>query len=230
MLEIDNLHQYYGSSHILRGVNWSVPQGSLSTLMGRNGVGKTTLMQCLMGVQPAAQGRIVLDGQDITRLSPAERVRAGMAYVPQGREIFPRLSVHENLLMGAASRRAPKGIPDYIHSLFPVLRDMAQRMGGDLSGGQQQQLAIARALMSQPRLLILDEPTEGIQPNVIDQIGDALQWLQREQGLTIVLVEQYLDFVRRIADRYAVMRRGAIVAQGDREALAAADLTALVSV
>lgn len=230
MLEIDNLQQYYGSSHILRGVSWTVPQGSLSALMGRNGVGKTTLMQCLMGVQPVASGRVVLDGQDITRLGPAERVRAGMAYVPQGREIFPRLSVYDNLLMGAASRRAPKGIPDHIYTLFPVLQEMSQRMGGDLSGGQQQQLAIARALMSQPRVLILDEPTEGIQPNVIDQIGDALGWLQREQGLTIVLVEQYLDFVRRIADHWAVMRRGAVVAQGDRDALASANLTELISV
>ena len=227
MLEIKNINQYYGGSHILRDVSFEVPT---QTLTGRNGVGKTTLLKCLMGLVPTRSGDIFLDGQPINQMPSYERVSNGIAYVPQGREIFPRLTVQENLLVGAASLKSPKGIPQYIYDLFPVLKEMSTRNGGDLSGGQQQQLAIGRALMSQPKLMILDEPTEGIQPNIIQQIGDTLTKLVQEHGMTILLVEQYLDFIRQIADKYVVMSRGEIVAKGEGSQIDADGVAHLVAV
>ncbi|WP_454055996.1 urea ABC transporter ATP-binding subunit UrtE [Cupriavidus sp. Marseille-Q8015] len=215
MLQVNALNQYYGGSHILRNVGFEVPQGKLTTLLGRNGVGKSTLLKCLMGVVPTRSGQISWAGEALEKKKPYERVAAGLAYVPQGREIFPRLTVEENLLIGAASRKAPAGVPDRIYQLFPVLRTMRQRRGGDLSGGQQQQLAIGRALMSEPQLLILDEPTEGIQPSIIQDIGRALRLLVDEFGMTVLLVEQYYEFARHLADHYVVMSRGEVVARGE---------------
>ncbi len=215
MLQVNALNQYYGGSHILRDVSFEVPHGKLTTLLGRNGVGKSTLLKCLMGVVPTRSGSVSWDGKALEKKAPYERVSAGLAYVPQGREIFPRLTVEENLLIGAASRGKPAGVPDRIYQLFPVLRTMRQRRGGDLSGGQQQQLAIGRALMSEPQLLILDEPTEGIQPSIIQDIGRALRLLVDEFGMTVLLVEQYYEFARHLADHYVVMSRGEVVAKGD---------------
>ena len=214
MLNINGLNQFYGGSHILRDVTMEVPKGSLTVLLGRNGVGKTTLLRCLMGLVRAKSGTIAWAGQTLETLAPHARVAQGLGYVPQGREIFARLTVEENLLVGAASRKAPSQVPDRIYSLFPVLKEMKKRRGGDLSGGQQQQLAIGRALMSEPQLLILDEPTEGIQPSIIQEIGRTLRQLVDETGMTVLLVEQYYDFARMLADRYWVMRRGEIVAGG----------------
>ncbi|WP_175721684.1 urea ABC transporter ATP-binding subunit UrtE [Burkholderia anthina] len=215
MLKIDALNQYYGGSHILRNVNLAADDGKLTVLLGRNGVGKSTLLRCLIGVVAAKSGSVSWRGTALGTLPPYARVAAGLAYVPQGRDIFPRLTVEENLLVGAASRRAPSKVPDRIYDLFPVLKDMRARRGGDLSGGQQQQLAIGRALMSEPQLLILDEPTEGIQPSIIQDIGRTLRQLVDESKMTVLLVEQYYDFARSIADRYWVMSRGEIVAGGD---------------
>ena len=214
MLLVNALNQFYGGSHILRNVSFEVPHGKLTTLLGRNGVGKSTLLKCLMGVVPTRSGSVSWDGKALEKKAPYERVSAGLAYVPQGREIFPRLTVEENLLIGAASRGKPAGVPDRIYELFPVLRTMRQRRGGDLSGGQQQQLAIGRALMSEPQLLILDEPTEGIQPSIIQDIGRALRLLVDEFGMTVLLVEQYYEFARHLADHYVVMSRGEVVAKG----------------
>lgn len=215
MLKIEALNQYYGGSHILRNVNLVADDGKLTVLLGRNGVGKSTLLRCLMGVVTAKSGHVSWRGTALGALPPYARVAAGLAYVPQGRDIFPRLTVEENLLVGAASRKAPSKVPDRIYDLFPVLKDMRARRGGDLSGGQQQQLAIGRALMSEPQLLILDEPTEGIQPSIIQDIGRTLRQLVDESNMTVLLVEQYYDFARSIADRYWVMSRGEIVAGGD---------------
>ncbi|NRO98192.1 urea ABC transporter ATP-binding subunit UrtE [Paraburkholderia sp. NMBU_R16] len=214
MLNITGLNQFYGGSHILRDVTMEVPKGSLTVLLGRNGVGKTTLLRCLMGLVRAKSGTIAWAGQPLETLLPHARVAQGLGYVPQGREIFARLTVEENLLVGAASRKPVSQVPDRIYSLFPVLKEMKKRRGGDLSGGQQQQLAIGRALMSEPQLLILDEPTEGIQPSIIQEIGRTLRQLVDETGMTVLLVEQYYDFARSLADRYWVMRRGEIVANG----------------
>jgi urea transport system ATP-binding protein len=214
MLSLQSLHQYYGSSHTLRGLNLEIPTGALTVLLGRNGVGKTTLLKSLLGTVRLQSGDILLDGHPIQDLPSHQRVEAGLGYVPQGREIFPRLTVEENLLVGAASRSSVRTVPDEIYDLFPVLKQMKGRNGGDLSGGQQQQLAIGRALMSKPKLLILDEPTEGIQPNVIQMIGQTLRKLVDTTGLTVLLVEQYYDFAKQIADHYAVMSRGEIVATG----------------
>lgn len=230
ILQTENLQQYYGGSHILRGVDMQLAENTLGVILGRNGVGKSTLMRCLMGVTPIKQGSIYFRQQDISRLNTVERVQLGMAYVPQGREIFPRLSVYENLLTGAATKRASKGIPSYIYDLFPVLKEMSQRNGGDLSGGQQQQLAIARALMSEPKLLILDEPTEGIQPNIIQHIGRTLVSLVKEHGITVLLVEQYLDFVKEIADAYFVMNRGEIICSGEGKNISADGIDKMLSV
>ncbi len=213
MLSLQSIHQFYGSSHTLRGLNLEVRKGALTVLLGRNGVGKTTLLRSIMGQTALRSGEILLDQQPIHGLQSHERVAAGIGYVPQGREIFPRLTVEENLLVGAASRKTTRAVNEQIYELFPVLKQMRQRNGGDLSGGQQQQLAIGRALMSQPKLLILDEPTEGIQPNVIQMIGETLKTLVKS-GLTVLLVEQYYEFARQIADDYAVMSRGEIIAKG----------------
>jgi len=215
MLEVVGLNQYYGGSHILRDVTLSVPEGKLTVLLGRNGVGKTTLLKCLMGVVPMRSGTISWRAQALQTLSTPARVAGGLGYVPQGRDIFPRLTVEENLLVGAASQKvAPSKVPDRIYELFPVLREMKSRRGGDLSGGQQQQLAIGRALMGEPQLLILDEPTEGIQPSIIRDIGRTLRQLVDEFGMTVLLVEQYYEFARELADQYWVMSRGEVVANG----------------
>ncbi|WCM20586.1 urea ABC transporter ATP-binding subunit UrtE [Paraburkholderia bryophila] len=230
MLEVENLNQYYGGSHILRDVKLTVPDGKLTVLLGRNGVGKTTLLRCLMGVVQTKSGSIAWRGAPITKLPTYSRVEKGLAYVPQGRDIFPRLTVEENLLVGAASKKAPKKIPDRIYELFPVLKDMRTRRGGDLSGGQQQQLAIGRALMSDPQLLILDEPTEGIQPSIIQDIGRTLRQLVEEMGMTVLLVEQYYDFAKDIADRYWVMSRGEIVAGGEGANMDADGVRGLIAV
>ncbi|WP_186102569.1 urea ABC transporter ATP-binding subunit UrtE [Burkholderia gladioli] len=230
MLKIDSLNQFYGGSHILRNVNLTAEDGQLTVLLGRNGVGKTTLLRCLMGVVAAKNGDIAWRGKPLDVLAPHARVAAGLAYVPQGRDIFPRLTVEENLLVGAASRKAPSKVPDRIYDLFPVLKDMRARRGGDLSGGQQQQLAIGRALMSEPQLLILDEPTEGIQPSIIQDIGRTLRQLVDETKMTVLLVEQYYDFARSIADRYWVMSRGEIVAGGAGSEMEANGVRELIAV
>jgi urea transport system ATP-binding protein len=214
MLIVKDLNQYYGGSHILRDVSFEVPKAQLTSLLGRNGVGKTTLLKSLMGVVKVKTGSITWDGKELANLSPWSRVDAGFAYVPQGREIFPRLTVEENLLIGAAKFSGTKNIPSYIYELFPILSDMKARRGGDLSGGQQQQLAIGRALMSNPELIILDEPTEGIQPSIIQDIGRCLRKLVDEMGISVLLVEQYYDFAKELSDNYIVMRRGEVVAQG----------------
>jgi len=230
MLEIESLNQYYGGSHILRGVSLVAREKQLTVLLGRNGVGKTTLLRCLMGVVPTKSGTIKWQGQTLSSLPPHARVSRGLAYVPQGRDIFPRLTVEENLLVGAASRKAPRNVPDRIYELFPVLRDMRARRGGDLSGGQQQQLAIGRALMSEPQLLILDEPTEGIQPSIIRDIGRTLRQLVEEFGLTVLLVEQYYDFARELADQYWVMSRGEVVDGGTGSEMDEKGVRRLISV
>ena len=214
MLTVDNLNQYYGGSHILRNVSLSLPQGRVSAILGRNGVGKTTLLRCIMGILPIRSGRITLGGRAIERATPEQRAALGIGYVPQGREIFPRLTVEENLRMGLASASRGAGIPADLFDLFPVLKTMLNRRGGDLSGGQQQQLAIARALAMQPRLLILDEPTEGIQPSIIKDIESVIRTLSSSGRMTILLVEQYYDFARALADRYAVMSRGEVIRSG----------------
>ena len=205
---VSNLNQYYGGSHILRDVSFELPPGKVTALLGRNGVGKTTLLRTLMGLFHSKSGTITFEGKDLTQAKPYERARAGLGYVPQGREIFPRLTVEENLLMGAST------VPEGIYEMFPVLRSMLKRRGGNLSGGQQQQLAIGRALAMHPRLLILDEPTEGIQPSIIKDIERAIRSLAAAGDMAILLVEQYYDFARSLADQYLVMERGEIVARG----------------
>jgi urea transport system ATP-binding protein len=243
MFSIHELNQYYGESHTLWDLTLEVPEGSCTCLMGRNGVGKSTLLKCAMGLLPIQSGTLRFDGEELTRLPAHERATLGIGYVPQGREIFPLLTVEENLRVGLCveSRRARRshtgrsrasgnratgnrgsgnrassnrGIPALVFETFPVLEDMLHRRGGDLSGGQQQQLAIGRALVLEPRLLILDEPTEGIQPNMVAEIGDIILRLNRDQGLTVLLVEQKLPFARRVADRFCLMERGRLVAGG----------------
>jgi urea transport system ATP-binding protein len=240
MLVVQNLNQYYGGSHILRDLSFDAPVGKVTTLLGRNGVGKTTLLKCLMGLVPAKTGSVQFEGKDITTLPSHARVRAGIGYVPQGREIFPRLTVEENLLMGMASLPGNSKLPERIFELFPVLKSMLKRRGGDLSGGQQQQLAIGRALALGPRLLILDEPTEGIQPSIIkdierairvvassqpsldvakksaerQEIMEAIQKVAATGEVAILLVEQYYDFARALADQYLLMERGEFIKRG----------------
>ena len=214
MLTISNLNQYYGGSHILRNVSFEIPKGACTAVLGRNGVGKTTLLKCLVGLVPVRSGSLTLNGLDIALLAPYERARLGVGYVPQGREIFPRLTVEENLLMGLATKSGSARIPARIFEMFPVLKDMLNRRGGDLSGGQQQQLAIGRALASDPKLLILDEPTEGIQPSIIKDIGNVIAALAKSGDMAILLVEQYYDFALALADHYVVMSRGEVVKSG----------------
>ncbi|WP_176513283.1 urea ABC transporter ATP-binding subunit UrtE [Pseudomonas faucium] len=232
MLKIDTLHQYYGGSHILRGLSFEARVGEVTCLLGRNGVGKTTLLRCLMGLTPAREGSVEWEGKPITTLKPQQRVQAGIAYVPQGREIFPRLSVEENLLMGLSRfpAREAREVPAFIYELFPVLEQMKQRRGGDLSGGQQQQLAIGRALASRPRLLILDEPTEGIQPSVIKEIGAVVRRLAARGDMAILLVEQFYDFAEALADQYLVMARGEIIQRGRGENMQAEGVRGLVTI
>lgn len=216
-LQVSGLNVYYGESHILRNVDLSVPKGQMVCLIGRNGVGKTTLLKTIMGLLKPRSGNITLNGQSILGKSSDRRARLGIGYVPQGREIIPRLTVKENLLLGYEARatrpRNPQEIPEQIFELFPVLKEMLWRMGGDLSGGQQQQLAIARAIMGQPELLVLDEPTEGIQPSIILDIESAVRQIVATTGISVLLVEQHLHFVRQ-ADRYYAMQKGGIVASG----------------
>jgi urea transport system ATP-binding protein len=222
MLTVSGLHVYYGASHALRGVDVSAEKGKVTCVLGRNGVGKSSLLKAIIGLEPATRGSVVWSGQDITRLPTHRRASLGIGYVPQGREIFPLLTVEENLKSGfAALPRAKRSIPDDVFTLFPVLKDMLHRRGGDLSGGQQQQLAIGRALVTRPSLLILDEPTEGIQPSIIKQIEEIIRMLARRGDMAMVLVEQYFEFARDLADSFAVLDRGEVVLAGDRAGLLA---------
>jgi len=217
MLSVEAVDLYYGASHALRRVSLTANKGEVTCILGRNGVGKTSLLRAIFGLQPIRSGRIRWEDRDLNPLAPHERARAGLALVPQGREIFPRLTVLENLMTGFATLpRSLRHIPDEIFALFPVLKDMLNRRGGDLSGGQQQQLAIARALVARPRLLILDEPTEGIQPSIIKEIGRVIEGLAAQGEMAILLVEQYFEFARDLAAAYAVMQRGEVVASGRR--------------
>ena len=232
MLDVSTIDQYYGGSHTLRGVSLSVKQGECLALLGRNGVGKTTLLKCVMGVLPVASGGIAFDGADITRLAPHQRAARGMAYVPQGRDIFARLTVEENILMGMAIKPSARArrIKEEVFELFPVLKSMLSRRGGDLSGGQQQQLAIARALVAEPKLIILDEPTEGIQPSIIKDIARVIHMLRQRGDIAILLCEQYFDFARELADQFVVLSRGEVVASGGREAIDGEDVRRHLSV
>ncbi|GAB4398375.1 MAG: urea ABC transporter ATP-binding subunit UrtE [Rhodoferax sp.] len=230
LLSVDAINQFYGGSHILRNVSLQAELGRVTVLLGRNGVGKTTLLKCLMGLIPIKSGDIALGGQSIRSAPPYARACAGIGYVPQGREIFARLTVQDNLRMGLAHRPAGTPIPEELFDLFPVLRQMLQRRGGDLSGGQQQQLAIARALASGPRLLILDEPTEGIQPSIIKDIGRVIRMLADRGDMAILLCEQYYDFARELADDYLVMERGEVIARGPASEMDAKDIRRLVAI
>ena len=232
MLQVNDLNQYYGGSHILRGLSFETTPGEITCLLGRNGVGKTTLLKCLMGIIPAKSGTLHWQGKLINHCKPHQRVQQGIAYVPQGREIFPRLTVEENLLMGLSrfSGAQAKSVPEEIYALFPVLREMKQRRGGDLSGGQQQQLAIGRALACKPQLLILDEPTEGIQPSVIKEIGAVIRSLANRGDMAILLVEQFYDFAAELADSYLVMSRGTIIQRGRGEEMEAQGVRQLVAI
>jgi len=234
MLKVDQLNQYYGGSHILRSLSFEAKLGEVTVVLGRNGVGKTTLLKSLMGVVPIKTGSIALDGQDISKDVPYERVRKGVGYVPQGREIFGRLTVEENLRMGLAYKSGSTPIPAELYELFPILKQFLHRRGGDLSGGQQQQLAIARALAAGPKLLILDEPTEGIQPSIIKDIGRVIRMLadrgMNGQRMAIVLVEQYYDFAAELADQYLVMERGEIIARGRGHEMEANGVRQLMSI
>ena len=230
MLNVNNINQYYGGSHILRDVSLKTQMGKVTVLLGRNGVGKTTLLKSLMGLVPIKTGSIEFDGQPIHNATPYERARAGIGFVPQGREIFARLTVEENLRMGLAYKSANTPIPAELYELFPVLKQMLHRRGGDLSGGQQQQLAIARALAAQPKLLILDEPTEGIQPSIIKDIGRVIRMLADRGDMAILLVEQYYDFAEELADDYLVMERGEFIARGLGQDMQANGVRQLVAI
>ena len=234
MLTVQNLHQYYGGSHILRDVGLSAAPGKVTVLLGRNGVGKTTLLKSLMGLVPIKSGSIQFDGKPIDKATPYDRARAGIGFVPQGREIFGRLTVEENLRMGLAYRPASTPVPPQLYELFPVLKQMLHRRGGDLSGGQQQQLAIARALAAGPKLLVLDEPTEGIQPSIIKDIGRVLRMLAdtglNGQRMSILLCEQYYDFAEELADQYLVMERGEVIAHGPGSEMREREIRKLVAI
>jgi urea transport system ATP-binding protein len=230
MLIAKDVNQYYGGSHILRGLSFTATQGKVTVLLGRNGVGKTTLLKALMGLVPIKSGSIEFEGRPIADRTSYERARAGIGYVPQGREIFARLTVEENLRMGLAYKRASEAIPRELFELFPVLAQMLKRRGGDLSGGQQQQLAIARALAAKPRLLILDEPTEGIQPSIIKDIGRVIRTLADRGDMAILLVEQYYDFARDLADDFLVMQRGEFIARGAGSEMDAKGVRELVAI
>ena len=234
MLSVKNINQYYGGSHILRDVSLEVPPGQVTVLLGRNGVGKTTLLKSLMGLVPVKTGSIEWEGRSLTQATPYQRARAGIGFVPQGREIFARLTVQDNLRMGLAYKSASTPVPPQLFELFPVLKQMLHRRGGDLSGGQQQQLAIARALAAQPRLVILDEPTEGIQPSIIKDIGRVIRMLAREglngQRMAVLLVEQYYDFAEELGDHYLVMERGEVIARGPGSEMKAKGIRQLVAI
>ena len=234
MLEARGLHQYYGGSHILRDVSVSATPGRITVLLGRNGVGKTSLLKSLMGLVPIRAGSVSLAGRDISHATPYQRARAGIGYVPQGREIFARLTVEENLRMGLASKPGGTPVPEHLYALFPVLKQMLKRRGGDLSGGQQQQLAIARALAASPRLLILDEPTEGIQPSIIKDIGRVIRRLADEgldgHPVAILLCEQYYDFAAELADEFLVLERGSVIARGSHADMQTPEIRGLVAI
>jgi len=231
MLEIRGLNQYYGGSHTLWDVDMTVPSGSCTCLMGRNGMGKTTLLQCIMGLLPIAAGEIRFQGRDLRGVPARERAHLRIGYVPQGREIFPQLTVEENLRTGLPARLPrTRSLPEHLFDMFPVLKAMLHRRGGDLSGGQQQQLAIARALVLDPVLLILDEPTEGIQPNIVAAIGDVIQRLHQETKLTVLLVEQKLPFARRVASELRILDKGRLVVSGGIDALTEAQVRAHLTV
>jgi urea transport system ATP-binding protein len=230
LLSIQKVNQFYGGSHILRDVSINVQLGKVTCVLGRNGVGKTTLLKSLMGVVPIKNGDIALNGQSMNKLTSFERVRAGIGFVPQGREIFARLTVEENIRMGLAYLPGSAKIDAEIYELFPVLKQMLHRRGGDLSGGQQQQLAIARALVAKPKLLVLDEPTEGIQPSIIKDIGRVIRMLADRGTMGILLVEQYFDFAQELADFYAVMQRGEVVDSGDAHKMKVTDVRSLVAI
>src|ERR1700694_277517 len=230
MLRVNAIDLHYGAARARRAVSLAAEPGKVTCVLGRNGVGKTSLLDALAGQHPISKGAIIFDGVDITRLKPSDRARHGVAYVPQGREIFPLLTVEENLKTGFAPlKREDRSIPDDVFSLFPVLNGMLGRRGGDLSGGQQQQLAIGRALVMRPRLLLLDEPTEGIQPSIIKDIARAIQYLRSLKQMAIVLVEQYLDFASELGDRFLVMDRGAVVYSCDRATMDEAALKRALS-
>jgi urea transport system ATP-binding protein len=225
MLNVQNLDLFYGAAQALRGVSVEARLSEVTCVLGRNGVGKSSLLRAIVGHRPIAGGSVALDGADISRLKPYERARRGIAYVPQGREIFPLLTVRENLETGYAPlKRGQRKVPEEVFEIFPVLKSMMGRRGGDLSGGQQQQLAIGRALTTRPRLLVLDEPTEGIQPSIIKDIGRAIAYLRQRGDMAILLVEQYFEFARDLADRFIVLERGEVVAAGDRAALEGEDV------
>jgi len=230
LLRVEGLNQYYGGSHILRNLGFEARLGEVTVVLGRNGVGKTSLLKSLMGAVPVKAGKVLLDGAEITHATPYERVRRGIGYVPQGREIFGRLTVEENLRMGLAIKPGSTPIPVELFELFPVLKQMINRRGGDLSGGQQQQLAIARALAAGPKLLMLDEPTEGIQPSIIKDIGRVIRMLADRKTMAIVLVEQFYDFAAELADQYLVMERGEIIQRGRGADMAAEGVRAKMSI
>jgi urea transport system ATP-binding protein len=230
LLQLKSINQFYGGSHILRDVSFNVAMGKVTAVLGRNGVGKTTLLKSLMGVVPIRSGEILLEGHSINKMTSFERARAGIGFVPQGREIFSRLTVEDNIRMGLAYLPAGTKIDPEIFELFPVLKQMLNRRGGDLSGGQQQQLAIARALVAKPKLLVLDEPTEGIQPSIIKDIGRVIRMLADRGTMGILLVEQYFDFAQELSDTYVVMQRGEVVDAGDAQRMKDNDIRSLVAI
>jgi urea transport system ATP-binding protein len=230
ILNIQQVNQYYGGSHILRDVSLKAEPGKVTVLLGRNGVGKTTLLKSLMGLVPIRTGNIVFNGASIEAATPYERARAGIGFVPQGREIFARLSVEENLRMGLATKPGSTPVPKNLYELFPILDSMRHRRGGDLSGGQQQQLAIARALAAGPKLLVLDEPTEGIQPSIIKDIGRVIRLMATQENMAILLCEQYYDFAEELADTYYVLDRGAVVAEGPGSEMKAKNVRQMVAI
>lgn len=229
MLTIKQMSACYGESMVIRNLDLDVPDNKIVCLIGRNGVGKSTTLKSIMGLVKTPEGSITLDGEEIVRLPSYDRVRLGIGYVPQGRDIFPQMTVQENLELGLKAKKSKEKVPDYIYDLFPILPTFAKRNGGDLSGGQQQQLAIARALVLKPKILILDEPTEGIQPSVIEDIGEAVRRVNKELGITVLIVEQFLDFVLGISDYIYIMEKGSIIKEGETGSLSAEEITSIMT-